>query len=273
MKETSLQNGPYFTTSEVAAQVGVTPATIRNWEKAGLFSVERTPKGYRKFTFSDIDLLKRIKTNSIDRRISMNGLRILSTTFDDYAGPKQNQAPPVFMSSKWRAYRLEKNYRLCDVADAIGISPAYLSRIEQGKANASLKILEKIADFYGENLLFYLESPDKNRHLIPAGQGELFDIGEPGIKLQRLIDLTDHTMDALMYTVLPGSGRTNPHSHSGEEYVYMLFGKLQFTLGENSYELKPGDSLCFLSSETHSWINDSQQVAVFLWVYTPLIKM
>ncbi|MCD8208569.1 MAG: helix-turn-helix domain-containing protein [Bacteroidales bacterium] len=42
--------------------------------------------------------------------------------------------------------------RQADVADAIGVSQKYISKLELGKGVPSLKIAYKIADYYGESI-------------------------------------------------------------------------------------------------------------------------
>ncbi len=46
-KKNTMQYGVFFSITEVARQIGVVPATIRNWEKQGLFTARRSDNGYR----------------------------------------------------------------------------------------------------------------------------------------------------------------------------------------------------------------------------------
>jgi len=46
----------YFTVSEVAYLLGVTPLTLRNWDKAGKLKAKRNPiNNYRVYRRSDIE--------------------------------------------------------------------------------------------------------------------------------------------------------------------------------------------------------------------------
>lgn len=60
-----------FSIYEVAEQIGVVPATIRNWEKQGIFTSKRTPNGYRIFDFHAIEYLKKIKQYSKDENMGI----------------------------------------------------------------------------------------------------------------------------------------------------------------------------------------------------------
>ncbi len=47
-----------FSISQVAKVLKVVPATIRNWEKSGLFVAKRSENNYRTYTLDDIETLK-----------------------------------------------------------------------------------------------------------------------------------------------------------------------------------------------------------------------
>ena len=51
-----LYKKPYFTIGEVAYHLGVTPLTLRNWDKAGKLKARRNPiNNYRVYRRSDIE--------------------------------------------------------------------------------------------------------------------------------------------------------------------------------------------------------------------------
>lgn len=55
-----LANKQYFTVSEVAYILGVTPLTLRNWDKAGKLKARRNPiNNYRVYKFDDVELFLR----------------------------------------------------------------------------------------------------------------------------------------------------------------------------------------------------------------------
>jgi quercetin dioxygenase-like cupin family protein len=54
--------------------------------------------------------------------------------------------------------------------------------------------------------------------------------------------------------------------HPGEELVFVLSGKVQFTVGEQEFAMGPGDSLHFNGDVPHHWCNASKRDAELLWV-------
>lgn len=271
--ETPKTEAILFTINEVARQVGVIPTTIRNWEKAGLFTAKRSANGYRIFSLSDIEHLKKIKCQSKDNRIGMNAIRMLTNTESMSAHDAAGSAvSKKLMSSKWREYRLSRGYRLEDVAKEIGISPSYLSKIENAQANVSYDVLQKLAKFYGENILYYVDDGKDDAGPVRLADSEVFGIGIAGLTINALITKRNHTLSAMLYTAKPGTGRPGS-SHTGEEFLHVLSGEVDFDLGGKRYRLSAGDSLCFESSESHGWKSVGDEDAKILWVYTPITRL
>ena len=267
----------YFTINQVAKEIGVVPATIRNWEKQGLFVARRTENGYRNYSMEDIEKLRSIKQHSKDERMGTHAIRILYGNQVESSLPQKVSKGGVkvsrkLLSQKWKEYRLLRGYLLEDVAMAVGISASYLSKIENVQANVSYDILQKLAEFYGENILYYVGDTEEEHHLVKKDEGEPFSIGIEGMTIESVVALKRHTLSSMIYTVEPGSGRYSPSAHSGEEFVHILSGRIQMTLNGQDYFLRAGDSLSFRSSESHSWFNDGKGVARILWVYTPLVQ-
>ena len=59
---------------------------------------------------------------------------------------------------------------------------------------------------------------------------------------------------------------SDPVSHSGEEFIYCLKGKLEYFVGESSFILEPGDRLLFKASQPHSWRNQGPEHAEMILV-------
>lgn len=47
----------YLAIGEVASAFGVTPATVRNWERAGKLRAIRTPGNHRRFAAADVEAI------------------------------------------------------------------------------------------------------------------------------------------------------------------------------------------------------------------------
>jgi DNA-binding transcriptional MerR regulator/quercetin dioxygenase-like cupin family protein len=266
-----------FTIQQVARILDVVPGTIRNWERENLFVARRGGNNYRVFDFNDISFLKRIRDLSVDRRLNYDIIRqmLLMEIRERSARPDEDTSKKAdgarkLLSKKWHQFRVEAKKTLEEVSTAVGISPSYLSKIENGHANISYEILERLAEFYDQNILFFFEEDSKPRKQIARMEGTPVDIGLPGVNIWSLIAGKDAHLKAMFYTVEPQCGNFHDHSHFGEEFLYILKGEILFTLNDTEeYRLREGDSFFFHSREKHKWINPSESKAQVIWVYSP----
>lgn len=269
-----------FNIKEVAQKVGVTPATIRNWEKSELFFARRNTSNYRIYNMDDIDLLKRIKYLSIDKKMNSFSIKeILNQEFSlsspDIFHHNESFEPKHYskrlMSKKWKKFREEKQLTLDEVSKETGISVSYLSKIENGNANISLDILSKLSEYYGESLLFFYDDVSTEKLKITKEEREPLDIGLTGVYIESLIKRKNTVLRPAIFTVLPNSGQEKSHHHRGEEFIFVLEGEITFTLNQTeNYTLQTGDSFSFQSSTPHSWENFSKKKTVLLWVHSPI---
>lgn len=280
MKTTDHNSGAlYFSINEVAKLLGVVPATIRNWEKQGFFVAHRGANSYRIYSLEDIETLRKIRKYSIDDRM---GTKAIQSLMQNQGQPsainqthKRNSQPQLpsrkLIGHKWKAYRDKLNLKLEEVASQVGISTSYLSKIEKGKANISYEILERLATFYGESVLHFFDPQAENQVVVKKGTGEIVEAGLSGVSLESLISQRDHIIFPMLFTIEPGAGAPDTHSHHGEEFIYVLSGAFQVTLNHNEvYELNAGDTIFFRSNLPHDWKNPGHVVCQVLWVHSPI---
>lgn len=269
-----------FNINQVAKFLNVVPATIRNWEKAGLFTAKRKDNNYRVYNLDDLKVLEKIKYLSIESKMGSAGIKkILRTEFQTppylsdqkESETERSRYSKKLLSHKWRESREKMNLTLEEVSREIGISVSYLSKIENGLANISIDLLSKLAKFYGESVLYFFEMEGEDSPVVRKGCGEIADLEMPGVCMESLILQKKHVLFPMLFTVAPGGGDRDTHRHHGEEFIYILSGTLKVILNyEDEYILKPGDSIYFKSFDYHSWMNDGTKETKMIWVHSPI---
>jgi quercetin dioxygenase-like cupin family protein len=58
-------------------------------------------------------------------------------------------------------------------------------------------------------------------------------------------------MQPLLFVAERGGVKPSPMSHSGEEFIYVLQGRMRYRVGDVTYTLGAGDSLYFDAEEDH----------------------
>ncbi|WRS26131.1 cupin domain-containing protein [Oscillospiraceae bacterium MB08-C2-2] len=271
---------------EAAEQVGVSPGTIRNWEKDGLFSAHRNSSNYRIYRFQDIEYLKKLKSYSIDQKLNIQAIKKLMETdlsfvysgFPSESNSKSGDEISAFsikkkeLFEKWKGIRERRKLTLEDVSKATGISISYLSRIENMNANVSLEIINILADYYGETLTYFYETTAfAEEFMVREKERCQIESSLKGVCIESLINRKNTVMRPTIFTVLPKSGQTHFHSHRGEEFIFVLEGQVTVTLEDDKeYILHQNDSVSFPSLTKHKWQNTSNQICKLIWVHSPL---
>jgi quercetin dioxygenase-like cupin family protein len=77
----------------------------------------------------------------------------------------------------------------------------------------------------------------------------------------------------MLISILPTQSReaVTPYSHKGEEFVYVLEGILTVFVGNEEYQLNPGDSIHMSSAIPHEWANFTNKLVKVLCVSSPPI--
>lgn len=171
----------------------------------------------------------------------------------------------TIIGRKIKLLRLDQQKKLKDLSEATGISVSYLSKIERGNFTISQEILENIAQALGVIPQYFYDGPSVTRsyeHTFQYMQEEMLSV-------EYLSAHTDgHGMEAAIVNVFPNSNipTIKPHSHKGEEIVYVLEGTLTVLLDDNPCDLYPGDFLQFPADHSHQWQNLTNKMVRFFVV-------
>jgi DNA-binding transcriptional MerR regulator/mannose-6-phosphate isomerase-like protein (cupin superfamily) len=258
-------DAPHLRIGEVAHQVGVSPSTVRAWEREGFVSPTRGPGGHRLYTLSDVHRLRRVH-HFIEQGYNH---RALHDMLDGVLPMKEG-----LVGTKLRAMRASRGLSLRKAAQAADISQSYLSLVERGMATCSVAMLKRIVNAYGSTLLeFFDDSPEHIEDgvkckLVRAGEGrrQSFD----SVMIEELVCFPNTILQIEIVTIEPGSGSGGEYKHEGEEVMFVLQGHIQVWLdGTECYDLKQGDMLYFQSTQLHRWHNPGKEPARYLGVNTP----
>lgn len=173
------------------------------------------------------------------------------------AGPLA-QSLDKHLGNTLRHLRMENGLTIAEVSKRANVSRGMLSKIENGLTSPSLEKLEHLANALGVTLsrLFHdYDTPKAGAQYIRHGEG--MEVVRRGTK-------SGHTYNLLAYDTGPkklfepflislnqDSEVFDPFEHAGTEFIYMLEGKLEYSVGDEMYILEPGDSLTFDAEQPH----------------------
>lgn len=188
----------------------------------------------------------------------------------DPFAPDAARHPGLRFGARLRAIRRTRGVGLAALARRAGLSPGYLSLVERDMATPSTTALARLSEtldvpmsyFFeptGERLpenfvvrresrraVIYPESPVRNELLVPDLRGKL---------------------EAVYFRAQPHT-KSPVYKHEGEDFGYVLKGRLRVVVGDDVFVLDRGDSISFPSHVPHHW-ETLGAGAEAIWVATP----
>ncbi len=255
-----------LTVSATARVLGVSPSTLRLWENVGLITPARSNGRYRLYTPELLEVLKRIKYLRDVKQLNLPGIRQFLGKPATATTP--SGTAPTDLGPKLRRLRKGTGLGVVEAARKAKISAGFLSAIELSRANPSVATLQRLAAAYGKTTLDFFELPKQSNRLVRPRDRRAIQT-QSGVRIENL-SIGAKQLESHLFHVPPGAGSDGSYSHQGEEFIYMISGKLEIWLDElQCHTLDEGDSFWFESSVGHRWYNPSSETAVLLWVNTP----
>lgn len=148
------------------------------------------------------------------------------------------------LGTKLRAARQEKGWTLDELASKAGMSSSTLSRLESGKRQASLELLLPLTRQLGIRIDDLLDEPDRDPK-----------VRRPATTRNGMIvaPLTREESDvrAFKLTYPAAAEAAELQVHEGHEWVYVLSGELELTLGDTVHRLTQGEAAEFDTNTPH----------------------
>ncbi|CDR05726.1 helix-turn-helix domain-containing protein [Streptomyces iranensis] len=185
----------------------------------------------------------------------------------DPGGPSA-ELPTV--APRLRDLRRRSGLTLEAAAHRVGLSPAHLSRLETGRRQPSLPMLLALARTYGTTVSDLLGEVPAERD--PVVRADRMEAQEAGGWTYWQAGGSGRAMQALRLHVPERSAAQEDlvRVHPGEEWLYVLGGRLRLTLGEAVHALSAGDAAHFDSLTPHRIAAASPGGVDLLFVHTLL---
>ena len=178
------------------------------------------------------------------------------------------------LGGRLREIRKKKGLTLQRLADRTGLSAGLISKIENLRTSPSLSVLSNLAKVLETDIadLFLVSenfSDGRKWRYFPAANLHRIDREDSrGFEYKLIFEsrLSGDRQQVMLVEVEPGA-RRKPVSGDGNEFLYMISGKLNYRIGGDVIALSPGDVLFFDSSVPHVPENSGACKAVLLAVY------
>jgi transcriptional regulator with XRE-family HTH domain len=172
-----------------------------------------------------------------------------------------------------RALRKARRMTLQALADAVGRSLGWLSQIERGQTQPSVRDLGLIAETFGISISFFFRSAsrDEAERGLVLRAADRVPIGstESGLTEELLSPTLAGSFEMIKSVFAPRSNSNGPVTgRQREDGGVLVSGKLSLTIGDRAFNLNTGDSFQFAGAP-YAWRNDHDEPAVIIWVVAP----
>ena len=161
------------------------------------------------------------------------------------------------VGSQVREFRKQLKMTVAEVAKQAGVSAGMLSKIERGVTAPSLGSLYALAQALNVPVTALFRKYEEQRDCTFVRAGDGLVIERRGTRSGHQYQLLGHnlgkriTFEPYLITLTKESEVFPLFQHTGIEFIYVLEGEVVYRHGNDTYLLKPGDSLYFDSDAPH----------------------
>ena len=165
----------------------------------------------------------------------------------------------VAIGREVRAHRRQQNITVAELSTTTGLSIGMLSKIENGNTSPSLTTLQTLANALLIPLTTFFKGFEERRQAVHTKSGEGVELARAGTRANHQYNLLGHIganasgviVEPYLITLNAESDIFPTFQHAGIETIYMLEGEVEYRHGDQTYPLKPGDTLFFDADAPH----------------------
>ena len=174
------------------------------------------------------------------------------------------------IGSKIKTLRTKNGLTQEELADRAELSKGFISQLENDLTSPSIATLVDILQCLGTDLKDFFSEEEDDQVVFP--ESDFFEkIDETlGNKIEWIIpNAQKNMMEPIRVTLKEGGSVYPDNPHEGEEFGYVLSGRIRINLGARSFIAKKGETFYYKPNYSHSIEAVSKSGASFIWVTTP----
>jgi transcriptional regulator with XRE-family HTH domain len=164
----------------------------------------------------------------------------------------------VQITARIKDIRKEKNITLQELAEAAGVTKGMLSQVENNRTIPSLTVFLNIIKSLQIDINDFFQNftSAKDSKVIFKKKEEYKPFekeNRTGFQYQRIMSSTvdDYHLDFVLLTIKPDAQSSFVETDA-YEFKYLLSGKLEYIIGEETFIMEAGDSIFFDATVTHN---------------------
>ena len=156
------------------------------------------------------------------------------------------------LGRKIKQLRLANDLTLEELANRSELSKGFLSQVERNLTSPSVATLDDILEALGTNLHDFFDQQEDEQ--LVFGEKDFF---------------VNEQDDYIIHYIVPNAQKNEMEPHGGEEFGYVLEGKVVLHYGMREEIVKKGETFYLKGTRAHYLENQWERKARVIWISTP----
>lgn len=174
----------------------------------------------------------------------------------------------VEIGRKIKQRRLQLDLTQEELAQRTELTKGYISQLENDLCSPSIATLQDILNVLGISLQEFFTEP-KQEKVVYSSDDYFTSKNGDGTNTWLIPNSQRKEMEPIILTLPAGGSCEERYPFEGEEFGYVLSGKVEIITEKEKFKLGVGDSFSIDGKKQHTLVNSSKDEAKILWVTTP----
>ena len=172
------------------------------------------------------------------------------------------------LGAKIKALRTKNNLTLEELASRSELTKGFLSQVERNLTSPSVSTLEDILEALGTDLASFFKESTETK--VVFTKEDYFIDEHDHYRIHWIVpNAQKNEMEPILLELFPNGKSMELQPHEGEEFGYVVEGRISIICGEHTYRVKKGETFYFSGKENHYLYNEGKYDAKVLWITTP----
>ena len=172
------------------------------------------------------------------------------------------------IGAKIKMLRIQHGLTQEELANRCELSKGFISQIERELTSPSIATLMDILECLGTNLKDFFSDASEEK-LVFTSEDYFVKEDDASFTTWLVPSAQKNAMEPIEVRIKGGASTAVDDPHEGEEFGFVLSGKIFVCVGQTKKKCKKGDSFYFKSEKVHFLKNVGAKTAKILWVSSP----
>ncbi len=172
------------------------------------------------------------------------------------------------IGQKIKELRMLRGLTQEELGNRCELTKGYISQLENNLTEPSISTLEDILLSLGSNFSdFFSDVKDEK---IIFTKDDYFEKVEQNYKTKWLVvNSQKNEMEPILVELAKNAQTEKDLPHEGEEFGYVLQGRIELIIGSSVYKCAKGESFYFIPNKTHYIKNINEGESKLIWISSP----